>query len=651
MRVLTIVLTATAAFGFAAAQAVAQDTPAGPQSQSGQTQPGATDSDKGDDAKGSGAVGKGAAGKDTGEKDAGKNNTGKADQPGRLTYPYEVTLSGISDETIDKTAKELSVLFQEKSRPPATRLGLRRRRQADAEKLRAYLRSEGYYAARLSITTDHKVKPAKVAIKVDLGERYTLTVFRILDQQGNALPAAPPLSAIGVTLGEPGRSATIVAAQTRVLAFLATRGYPFAEVARRQVIVDHKPKDVEVTLYINSGGLTRFGATRVVGLKRAKEDFVRKKIAWKQGEIFDARKVRQTRRNLLDTGVFSSILIAPQEKERGANGEAPILMTLGERKPRTIEAGVNYSTDEGPGGNLSWIHRNLFGRGERLRLTVNSSLSERLAFAQLTFPTIFDGPQKLLLTTRFVENQYDAYDEITFGTSAIIDRRINRHVNVSGGVSFERSLITETGVQERYTLFGLPTTFRFDDTDNLLNPTKGIRVNLELTPYQGRGPSGGLLFAQIIGKVRGYWKPWTDRNTVLAGWFQLGTVLGEESRNIPANKRLYAGGGGSVRGFGYQRISPLDSNNDPIGGRSLIAFGTELRFRISGDWGGVLFVEGASVSESRLPNFSQPVRWGAGIGLRYYTSFGPVRLDLGFPINRRKGDPVLQFYISIGQAF
>lgn len=577
---------------------------------------------------------------------------GKTDgQQDRLTYPYTVELSGIDDEAVAKTARELSALFQEQDRPPATRFGLRRRMQEDAEKLRDYLRSEAYYAVRVSITADHKVKPAKVSIKVELGPRYRLTVFRIVDPKGAALAVAPSLEAIGVELGEPGRSVTIVNAQQRMLAALANRGYPFAEVTRRQVIVDHKPRVVEVTLYLDTGGLTRFGASRLQGLKRAKPGFARRSISWKEGEVYNAEKVRETRRKLLDTGVFASVTIVPQEKERGADGRTPMVLTLGERKPRTIEAGASYSTDLGLGGNVSWIHRNLFGGGERLRLSGDASFDERKALASLTFPYFFSLRQDLTLTTSFAESTFDAYDAIIFGASAIVGRRINRHLRITGGLSFERSVITQDEETERFKLFGVPFALRFDDTDNLLDPTRGTRIHVELTPYTGSGTTGGLFFTRMTGKVSSYWKPWRDRRFVLASWLELGTVVGEPSQDLPANKRLYAGGGGSVRGFGFQRISPLDDNNDPIGGRSLIAFGVEARFRITGNWGGVLFLEGGSVTESVVPDFSQPIRWGTGVGLRYYTSFGPIRLDIGFPLNRRDGDAAFQVYISIGQAF
>ncbi len=607
------------------------------------------------DAQNKGTPPTGTGGPDTRDgKDAPGGNVGAKDDDKaakRLTYPYKVEMTGIDDADIAKTARELSILITDKDRPPATRLGLRRRMEEDAEKLRRYLRSEGYYGARISITANNRVKPAAVTIKITPGTRYKLTVFRILGPKGGGLKAAPRLADIGVELGTPGRSAMIVNAQARVLAILADRGYPFAEVAKRQVIVDHAQKSVEVTLHVDLGGLTRFGATRIEGLKRTKPGFVKNSIDWKEGDVYDAEKVRATRRNLLETGVVGSITIVPQQKERGTDGRAPMVITLRERKPRTFEFGASYSTDNGPGGSVSWLHRNLFGRGERLLLAMESTVKDRFALSRLTFPNFFRRAQSLILESRLGYVQYDAYDGIIWSNTAIVERRINKHLRISGGISFERSALEQTGVTERYSLFGLPMALRFDDTDSLLNPTKGVRIDLELTPFQGTGPRGGVMFAHVGGRISSYWKPWEDRNLVLAGWLRLATVVGEERRNIPANKRLYAGGGGSVRGFAFQRISPLDSSNDPVGGRSLVAFGAEARFRISGSWGGVFFLEGGSVTEDVVPKFAEPVRWGVGFGVRYYTSFGPVRLDVAFPINRRKGDGIIQVYISIGQAF
>jgi translocation and assembly module TamA len=134
---------------------------------------------------------------------------------------------------------------------------------------------------------------------------------------------------------------------------------------------------------------------------------------------------------------------------------------------------------------------------------------------------------------------------------------------------------------------------------------------------------------------------------------RLGSIPGTALTRIAPSRRFYSGGGGSVRGFGYQAIGPRDTLGDPTGGRSVAEFALEARVRL-GLFGGafsvVPFLDGGNVYGATLPKFSG-LRFGAGLGVRYHTSFGPIRVDLGTPINPRAGDPRITVAVSLGQAF
>ena len=129
------------------------------------------------------------------------------------------------------------------------------------------------------------------------------------------------------------------------------------------------------------------------------------------------------------------------------------------------------------------------------------------------------------------------------------------------------------------------------------------------------------------------------------------STFGPSTAQLPPNKRFYAGGGGSIRGYGYQRVGPLDANDNPIGGKSVIEASAELRARLFEDIGVVAFVDAGSAFEELTPRFNDDVGYAAGLGARYYSSLGPVRLDVAVPLNKRPGDDSFQIYVSIGQAF
>jgi translocation and assembly module TamA len=140
---------------------------------------------------------------------------------------------------------------------------------------------------------------------------------------------------------------------------------------------------------------------------------------------------------------------------------------------------------------------------------------------------------------------------------------------------------------------------------------------------------------------------------VAAGRIRLGTILGAQRDDIAPSRRFYSGGGGSVRGYGYQRLGPVDIDGDPIGGRSLAEFSLEARVRLKafgGNFGIVPFIDGGTLSTGAAPKFSD-WRIGVGLGARYYSSFGPIRIDVGTPLNGRKSDGAIAVVVGLGQAF
>jgi translocation and assembly module TamA len=186
----------------------------------------------------------------------------------------------------------------------------------------------------------------------------------------------------------------------------------------------------------------------------------------------------------------------------------------------------------------------------------------------------------------------------------------------------------------------------FDKSDNLLNPTKGYRLNLRLSPEASLG-SGTQFYARAILDGSYYYS--VNDSLVLAARARVGTISGIERDNLAPSRRFYGGGGGSVRGFGYQQLGPKDPVGDPIGGRSTNEAAVEARYRF-GNFGVAGFIDAGQVYESSIPKFDD-WRFGVGIGGRFYTNFGPIRLDVATPIGKKPGESRVSVYVSIGQAF
>jgi translocation and assembly module TamA len=222
---------------------------------------------------------------------------------------------------------------------------------------------------------------------------------------------------------------------------------------------------------------------------------------------------------------------------------------------------------------------------------------------------------------------------------------------VKAGLTAEWSEITRYGTTNDYNLYGLPLQVVLNEADSVLDPTRGYRLTLDVTPYADARNNNDL-FAILRLTGTGYVNVSGDGRSVLAGRASFGTIPGGTNAAIPFDKLFYAGGGGSVRGFAYQSAGPRDAFNNPLGGASVVEGSLEFRQRIGKSFGVVAFVDSGAAYLETWPDFNELTpRVGAGLGVRYYTAFGPARIDVATPLNPRSGDGAIGVYVSIGQAF
>jgi len=582
---------------------------------------------------------------------------------GAPTVSYDLSLTvgggdGPPDDLRERLEKA-SRLRSLASDPPATRLGLRRRLDADLEAFRTLLRSEGFYGAAVEgQVSDTAQGPAtssqvaQVSVTVEPGRRYTVTATEVVYRDGAPPSAQRPdtLAPFGLRTGQPARAEAVLTAERDLVSHLRDNGHPFAEAVDRRVIVNHAGRAMAVRIEVAAGPPATFGRVRVQGLERTRRDYVESLVPWQAGAVYDAALVERLRTRLLATRLFTAVTVEPDGRP-DASGRLPVLVTVEEAPPRSIGGGVRYSTDDGPGVRAFWEHRNLLGRAEHLRTNLDLSLQSQSAEAIFRKPRFLHPDQSLRLEAQVERTDRDAYQGESARLTAGLDRTLSETWRVGGGVSVEASSLDDHGETETSFLVGLPMEAVRDDSDDPLNPTEGSRLTLGLTPFGGTvdGESLGFAVVDVIGSV--YWAPLEGDRLVLAGRARAASLLGAERELVPPNHRLYAGGGGSVRGFGHQMIGPLDADGDPLGGRSALEFGAEARIRVTESIGVVPFLDAGLVGENPTPDFETPIRWAAGLGARYYTDFGPVRLDIAVPLNKRDEDDWFQLYVSFGQAF
>ena len=573
----------------------------------------------------------------------------------RADLNYRTEITGVEDSELSDLLEKVSELKTLEDKPPVSEEALRRRADRDLGRLADAAHSLGYWDAEFSYDINTGTDPAKVTVTAEPGPLYHVGSIKVQGTDGQPLSIPQDEKKLPLKPGDPARTAPVVAAETALLAALGNSGHPFAKVENRRVEIDKDAQTMDVTYTLDPGRVMRFGPPEIKGLERLDPVYVENRIRWQREEIYDANKVEETRRALIESGLFSTVQITPVVDPDNPE-DVRMAIDATERLHRTVGAGLAYNTRQGFGARAFWENRNLFGYAENLRLSAEAGQQLDAFRANFRRPDFLAVDQDFLATAEAANDIPVAYRSRRAIATAGIERRFD-HL-VTGGVSFEvekanvvqlADVNPRTGTQ-RYELVGLPAYLKLDETDNLLNPTTGYRAQLNVTPAHTFSGSH-LTFSTNLLSGSTYWALGPEQRAVLAGKIALGSLDGAPLSQLPSDQRIYAGGGGSVRPYGYLMAGPLAPNNVPIGGRSSLVLNLEARIKITETIGIVPFVDAGSYYESPLPQLSRTPLYGVGLGARYYTAFGPLRLDLATPLRKRPADSPIQVYISLGQAF
>jgi translocation and assembly module TamA len=573
----------------------------------------------------------------------------------RADFNYQTEITGAEDSELADLLEKISELKTLEDKPPVSEEALRRRADRDLGRLADAAHSLGYWDAGFSYDINAEADPAKITVTVEPGPLYHVGSVKVLGPDGQPAPLPLEEKKLPLKPGDPARTAPVVATETALLAALGNSGHPFAKVEDRRVEIDKATETMEVTYTLDPGPVMRFGPVTIEGLERLNPAYVEGRLRWQRDEIFDASMVAETRRALIETGLFSTVQLTPTADPDNPE-DVRMIINATERLHRTIGVGLAYNTSQGAGARAFWENRNLFGNAEYLRLSAEVGQQIDAFRGNFRRPDFFAVDQDFLATVEIANDNPVAYRSQRALASAGLERRFGRLL--TGGVAFEveRANVVQladvnprTGSQH-YELAGVPAYIKLDSTDNLLNPTTGYRAQLSVTPAHTFSGSN-LTFVTSFISGSTYWALGAEERAILAGKLALGSLDGAPLSQLPSDQRIYAGGGGSIRPYGYLMAGPLAPNNVPIGGRSSLVLNLEARVKITETIGIVPFFDAGSYYENPVPQLDRTLLYGVGLGLRYYTAFGPLRLDLATPLHKRNGDSPIQVYISLGQAF
>lgn len=581
--------------------------------------------------------------------------------PSETSLTYEARIEGVERESVAELMEQALALFRQQERGAQSLAFLHRRAEGDLETVLKIMRSDGYFEAEAryeieEIAPDEEAaeREALVRVIVTPNRRYTLAAhrFQLLETGDGPPPALPDASGLDSPVGGPARADRILAAESNAVERLRAEGRPYARRLGRDAVADPESAEIEVETAIATGRAYVFGPVSYVGIQMIDPDYLDTYLTFEEGDVAEPAKLVAFQRALISTNLFAAgSATLPTDPPEG--GAAPVTVTLEEAPFRTVSAGALYSTDAGPALTGGFEHRNLFGANETLTLEALLGLEEQSLDTRYRIPQWGRPGQDLVFGAEARHIDDDAFDEIGGTLFAGLERELSPELTVGAGALLELARLDEGAGSPAETsrLVGLPVFAAYDGTDDRLDPSKGLRLRVTATPFSGVVGDNPAAFMVLDGAASTYFDLTGEKRYILAARGRLGSALAGDFDVVSINRRLFSGGGGSVRGYAERFIGPLDANNDPTGGLSVAELGLEMRARVADVIGVAGFVEAGTVSEELFPAFDEGVQVAVGAGLRYFSPIGPLRLDVGVPVNPRGADDAFQVYISIGQAF
>lgn len=593
-----------------------------------------------------------------------------------LPYTVAVTVKQDAD-SLEGPLRQASSLWTDRETPASGVGGLLSKARGDYRRLLAALYDRGYYGPYISIraagrevanlTLAAQFPPeVPIVIDVDPGPRFQFGAVRIInepewsedDVEDGQTPAG-----VGFRTGQPARATVIEQASRLSIERWRRMAHAKAQETGREVIADHRNGTLDATLTIEPGREARYGRTSVVGTTRVDPDFIAFMAALPEGGRFDPDEIQAGQDRLNRLGVFRSLRIE-EAPEIASDGTLPMIVRVEDRRKRAFGVGGTVSTIDGIGVQAYWQHRNLLGRAEQLRYYINiDGLGatydpedyDYAIGASFTKPGVYTPDTNFVTGIEAAKADYDTYREESVTGSVGLTQLFGSKLTGSLLAQVSKARYEDGFGTRDFLTFALVGGAAYDRRDNPLDAHRGYYLDATLQPFYEAEYGNTAVRGTVEGRI--YHSLLSGERLTLAGRLLLGSYLGPSTAESPPDMLFFAGGGGSVRGYEYQSIGvesfrEVDGETFVVGGRGLANASAELRYRFgTSNWGAVGFVDSAYVTQGAALSGETDLRTGAGLGMRYYTPIGVLRVDVARALNPRPQDPAVAVYIGIGQAF
>lgn len=535
--------------------------------------------------------------------------------------------------------------------------------RSDYARILAALYAKGHYSVDIRILIDGREAAAIPVLEAP----RSISIIRITVDPGQPFrfgrasirPLAPETELPkGFATGAVAESGVVTSAVDVSIKAWREAGHAKAFVGTEEVLADHAARRLDVDVGLSPGPRLRFGHLEIVGEDRMRERRIRKIAGLPEGQTFSETELRRAETRLRRTGIFASVALTEDERIT-APDLLGITATVVEQKPRRYSFGAEIASLDGLSLSASWLHRNLLGGGERLGISADvTNIGSGESGIDYGLEVTLDRPATLtpdttagLLLGYSHEDEIDySLDSVTFGLK--FSHVFSERLTARAGLTYDYIDGRDPGGSFTFRNLSLPLGVTWDKRDVSNNPTKGFYLDAEAKPFAGFGTTGSGLRATLDG--RAYRSLGEPGKVVVAARVQAGAVFGSDLLETPRDDLFFSGGGGTVRGQPYRSLGiAVTRGFGPeflIGGRYFLAGSLELRAKISDRIGVVGFVDWGSIGLDGFTGDFAESHAGAGLGLRYDTGLGPIRLDVAAPISGTTGDGV-QIYVGLGQSF
>ncbi|MDM7931628.1 BamA/TamA family outer membrane protein [Tabrizicola sp.] len=535
--------------------------------------------------------------------------------------------------------------------------------RADYGRILAALYAKGHYSAVIQIKIDGReaadipalnvpVTISSIVVMVDPGPPFRFNAARV-----DPLAPGTPLPD-GFRTGQIAESGLVSDAVEVSIRAWREVGHAKAAIADETVVADHRAALLDVDLRLAPGPRLRFGPLAVEGEARMRERRIQKIAGLPEGRVFSESDLRRAEERLRRTGIFSTVVLT-EDDSITAPDLLGVTATVVEQKPRRFSLGAEIASLDGVSLTGSWLHRNLLGGGERLMLEGSiTNIGSGASGIDYAFGVTLDRPATLTPdTTAGLLFNFSHLDEVDYFSDTLefglaFSHIFSERLTAQAGLTYSDQNGRDPGGDFNFRNLSLPVGFTWDRRDDPRNATRGTYLDATVMPFLGFQTTGSGVRGTLDG--RAYRSLGTPGRFVIAVRAQGGVVLGPTLLQTPRDLLFFSGGAGTVRGQPYRSLGiPVTRMIGPefqIGGQYFLAGSLELRAKVTDRIGVVGFVDAGSIGlEGFFDDFSKP-HAGAGLGLRYDTGFGPIRLDIAAPVSGTTGDGV-QVYIGLGQAF